>query len=180
MSPLRRRMIEDMQIRNLAPHTQRAYVEQVVRFVRHFGKSPEQLGPAEIRTYQLYLAQDRHLAASSIVVAVAALRFFYTVTLKRSWVVEDDIPTGRQAKKLPVVLSQGEVARLLGAVDNLKHRVILTVCYATGLRISEAVCLTPAAIDSQRMVIRVEQGKGRKDRYVMLPPKLLDLLRDYW
>jgi integrase/recombinase XerD len=180
MSPLRRRMIEDMQIRNLAPHTQRAYVEQVVRFARHFRKSPEQLGPAEIRTYQLYLAHDRHLAASSIVVTVAALRFFYTVTLKRRWVVEDDIPTGRQAKKLPVVLSQHEVARLLGAVDNLKHRVILTVCYATGLRISEAVCLTPAAIDSQRMVIRVEQGKGRKDRYVMLPPKLLDILRDYW
>ena len=180
MSPLRRRMIEDMQIRNLAPHTQRAYVEQVVRFARHFRKSPEHLGPAEIRAYQLYLANDRHLAASSIVVTVSALRFFYTVTLKRPWVVEDDIPTGRQAKKLPVVLSQDEVARLLGAVDNLKHRVILTVCYATGLRISEAVCLRPAAIDSQRMVIRVEQGKGRKDRYVMLPPKLLDMLRDYW
>jgi len=180
MSPLRRRMIEDMQIRNLAPHTQRAYVGQVGRFARHFRKSPEQLGPAEIRAYQLYLANDRHLAASSIIVAVAALRFLYTVTLKRPWIVEDDIPTGRQAKKLPVVLSQDEVARLLGAVDNLKHRVILTVCYATGLRISEAVCLTPAAIDSQRMVIRVEQGKGRKDRYVMLPPKLLDMLRDYW
>jgi integrase/recombinase XerD len=180
MSPLRRRMIEDMQIRNLAPHTQRAYVEQVVRFARHFRKSPEHLGPAEIRTYLLYLAHDKHLAASSIIVAVSALRFFYTVTLKRSWIVKDDIPTGRQAKKLPVVLSQGEVARFLAAVDNLKHRVILTVCYATGLRISEAVRLTPAAIDSQRMVIRVEQGKGRKDRYVMLPPRLLDMLRDYW
>ena len=124
--------------------------------------------------------RTRRLAASSIIVAVSALRFFYTVTLKRPWVVEDDIPTGRQAKKLPVVLSQDEVARFLDAVDNLKHRVILTVCYATGLRISEAVRLTPAAIDSQRMVIRVEQGKGRKDRYVMLPPKLLDMLRDYW
>ena len=180
MSPLRRRMIEDMQIRNLAPHTQRAYVEQVVRFARYFRKSPEHLGPAEIRTYLLYLAHDKHLAASSIIVAVSALRFFYTVTLKRSWIVKDDIPTGRQAKKLPVVLSQGEVARFLAAVDNLKHRVILTVCYATGLRISEAVRLTPAAIDSQRMVIRVEQGKGRKDRYVMLPPRLLDMLRDYW
>jgi site-specific recombinase XerD len=173
-------MIEDMQIRNLAPHTQRAYVEQVVRFARYFRKSPEHLGPAEIRTYLLYLAHDKHLAASSIIVAVSALRFFYTVTLKRSWIVKDDIPTGRQAKKLPVVLSQGEVARFLAAVDNLKHRVILTVCYATGLRISEAVRLTPAAIDSQRMVIRVEQGKGRKDRYVMLPPRLLDMLRDYW
>ena len=180
MSPLRRRMIEDMQIRNLTPNTQRVYVEQVVRFARHFRKSPEHLGPAEIRTYLLHLAHDRHLAASSIIVAVSALRFFYTVTLKRPWVVEDDIPTGRQAKKLPVVLSQDEVARFLAAVDNLKHRVILTVCYATGLRISEAVRLTPAAIDSQRMVIRVEQGKGRKDRYVMLPPRLLDMLRDYW
>src|SRR5205814_6929525 len=85
-----------------------------------------------------------------------------------------------QAKKLPVVLSQEEVARFLGAVDNLKHRIILTICYATGLRISEVVRLRPAAIDSKRMVIRVEQGKGRKDRYVMLPPKLLDMLRDYW
>lgn len=180
MSPLCRRMIEDMQIRNLSPHTQRAYVEQVVRFARHFRKSPEHLGPAEIRTYLLYLAQEKHLAASSIIVAVAALRFFYTVTVKRRWVVGDDIPTGRQAKKLPVVLSQDEVARFLAAVANLKHRVILTVCYATGLRISEAVRLTPAAIDSKRMVIRVEQGKSRKDRYVMLPPRLLDMLREYW
>ncbi len=180
MSPLRRRMIEDMLIRNLSPHTQRAYVEQVVRFARHFRKSPEHLGSAEIRTYLLYLAQEKHLSASSIIVAVSALRFFYTVTLKRRWVVGDDIPTGRQAKKLPVVLSQDEVARFLAAVANLKHRVILTVCYATGLRISEAVRLTPAAIDSKRMVIRVEQGKGRKDRYVMLPPRLLDMLREYW
>jgi integrase/recombinase XerD len=180
MSPLRRRMIEDMQIRNLSPHTRRVYVEQVVRFVRHFRKPPEYLGPAEIRTYLLYLVQEKHLAASSIIVAVAALRFFYTVTLKRHWVSGDDIPTARQAKKLPVVRSQDEVARFLAAVDNLKHRVILTVCCATGLRISEAVRLTPAAIDSQRTVIRVEQGKGRKDRYVMLPPKLLEMLREYW
>ena len=180
MSPLRRRMIEDMQIRNLAAHTQRVYVEQVVRFAAYFRKSPEHLGPHEIRTYLLHLTQDRGLAASSVIVAVSALRFFYTVTLKRTWAVEDDIPTSRQAKKLPVVLSQDEVARFLGAVVNLKHRVILTVCYATGLRISEAVRLRPAAIDSKRMVIRVEQGKGRKDRYVMLPPRLLDMLRDYW
>jgi integrase/recombinase XerD len=180
MSPLRRRMIEDMQIRNLTPNTQRVYVAQVVRFACHFGKSPDLLGPPEIRTYLLHLTQERHLAASSVIVTVSALRFFYHTTLKRPWVVEDDIPAGRQAKKLPVVLSQEEVARFLGAVDNLKHRVILTVCYATGLRISEAVRLRPGAIDSQRMVIRVEQGKGRKDRYVMLPPKLLDMLRDYW
>jgi site-specific recombinase XerD len=173
-------MIEDMQIRNMAVHTQRVYVEQVVRFARHFRKSPDHLGPDEIRTWLLHLRQDKHLAASSTIVAVSALRFFYTVTLKRQWVVEDDIPTSRQAKKLPIVMSQDEVAQFLGAVDNLKHRMVLTVCYATGLRISEAVRLTPAAIDSKRMVIRVEAGKGRKDRYVMLPPKLLALLREYW
>jgi integrase/recombinase XerD len=180
MSPLRRRMIEDMQIRNLTPNTQRVYVAQVVHFACHFRKSPDLLGPPEIRAWLLHLTRERRLAASSIIVTVSALRFFYTVTLKRPWVVEDDIPAGRQAKKLPVVLSQDEVARFLGAVDHLKQRMVLTVCYATGLRISEAVRLTPAAIDSQRMVIRVEQGKGRKDRYVMLPPRLLDMLRHHW
>jgi site-specific recombinase XerD len=173
-------MIEDMQIRNLTPNTQRVYVANVFRFACHFRKSPERLGPPEIRIYLLHLTRERRLAASSIIVTVSALRFFYTVTLKRPWVVEEDIPAGHQAKKLPVVLSKEEVARFLGAVDNLKHRMVLTVCYATGLRISEAIHLTPAAIDSKRMVIRVEQGKGRKDRYVMLPPTLLDMLRDYW
>jgi integrase/recombinase XerD len=180
MSPLRRRMIEDMQIRNLTPNTQRVYVANVGHFASYFRKSPDLLGPPEIRAWLVHLTRERRLAASSIIVAVSALRFFYTVTLKRPWVVADDIPAGRQAKKLPVVPSQDEVARFLGAVDNLKQRMVLTVCYATGLRISEAVRLTPAAIDSERMVIRVEQGKGRKDRYVMLPPKLLDLLRHYW
>ena len=117
-------------------------------------------GRDEIRAWQIYLAQDKRLAASSISVAVAALRFLYTVTLKRAWTVEEDIPTGRQPQKLPDVLSQEEVGQFLGAVENLKHRVILTVCYAAGLRISEAVRLKPAAIDSQRMVIRVEAGQG--------------------
>jgi integrase/recombinase XerD len=180
MSPLRRRLIEDMQIRNLTPNTQRVYVAQVLQLARHFRKSPDLLGPAEIRTYLIHLIQQRRLAASSVIVTVSALRFFYTVTLKRSWVIADDIPAGGQAKKLPVVLSQDEVARFLAAVANLKHRMVLTVCYATGLRISEAVRLTPASIDSKRMVIRVEQGKGRKDRYVMLSPKLLGMLRTYW
>jgi integrase/recombinase XerD len=173
MSPLRRRLIEDMQIRNLTPNTQRAYVAQIVHFACHFRKSPDLLGPAEIRAYLIYLVQKKCLAASSITVTVSALRFFYTVTLKRPWVVKDEIPSGRQGKKLPVVLSQDEVARFLAAVANLKHRMVLTVCYAT-------VRLTPAAIDSKRMVIRVEQGKGQKDRYVMLSPKLLDMLRNYW
>lgn len=180
MTPLRRRMIEDMRIRNLAPLTQNAYVEQVARFARHFALPPERLGHEEIRTWQIYLVEERRLAASSISVAVAALRFLYTVTLKRPWVVDDDIPTSRQPKKLPVVPSPEEVAQFLDAVKSLKHRVILTVCYAAGLRISEAVYLKPAAIDSQRMVIRVEAGKGDKDRYVMLSPTLLQLLRNYW
>ena len=180
MTPLRLRMIEDMQIRNLAPLTQSAYLLQVSLFARHFGQSPERLGREDIRAYRLYLAQDKRLAASSISVAVAALRFFYTVTLKQAWTVDADIPTCRLPQKLPQVLSQKEVGQFLDAVESLKHRVILTICYAAGLRVSEAVRLKPASIDSRRMVIRVEEGKGRKDRYVMLSPKLLDILRDYW
>jgi len=173
-------MIEDMQIRNLAPRTQVCYVEQVDRFARHFRKSPELLGPAEIRAWQIYLARDKRLAASSISVAVAALRFLYAVTLRRTWTIKDEIPTCRQPHQLPEVLSPAEVAAFLDAMKSLKQRVILTVCYAAGLRVSEAVQLKPAAIDSKRMVIRVEAGKGRKDRYVMLSPRLLDILRDYW
>lgn len=180
MTPLRRRMIEDMQIRNLAPRTQVCYVEQVNRFARHFHKSPELLGPTEIRVWQIYLARDKRLAASSISVAVAALRFLYTVTLRRAWTMRDEIPTCRQPHQLPEVLSPAEVAAFLDAMKSLKQRVILTVCYAAGLRVSEVIQLKPAAIDSKRMVIRVEAGKGRKDRYVMLSPRLLDILRDYW
>ncbi len=180
MTPLRRRMIEEMRIRNLAPNTQRAYLEQVSRFARHFGKSPELLRPADVRAYQLHLIQERQLSASSILVAGAAIRFLYKITLKRDWRIEEVVPTCRKPQRLPVVLSREEVLRFLNAVAMPKHRVILTVCYAAGLRISEAVRLTPAAIDSRRMVIRVAEGKGRKDRYVMLSPQLLDILRDYW
>lgn len=180
MTPLRQRMIEEMQIRNLAPETQRAYLGQISLFARHFGKSPELLGPENIRAYQLYLARDKQLSASSIMVAVASLRFLYKIVLKRDWDVQDLIPGCRKPQKLPVILSRDEVSWFLDAVENLKHRVILTVCYAAGLRISEAVHLTPAAIDRQRMVIRVVAGKGRKDRCVMLSPRLLDILVDYW
>ena len=180
MTPLRRRMIEDMQIRNLAPLTQTAYVEHVDRFARHFRRSPDQLGPAEIRAWLIHLTRRKRLSASSICVTVAALRFLYSVTLKRGWTLSDDIPMGRQPRTLPIVLSPVEVGQFLAAVKNPKYRVILTVCYAAGLRVSEVVRLKPRAIDSQRMVIRVEAGKGGKDRYVMLSPKLLDLLREYW
>jgi integrase/recombinase XerD len=180
MTPLRQRMIEDMQLRNLGLHTQRAYLQYVSQFADHFHKSPEMLGPAEIRAFQLHLSRDRQLSASSVGVAVAALRFLYKVTLQRGWNLDDVIPTSRRPQRLPVILSPQEVAGFLDAVGSLKHRVILTVCYAAGLRISEAVRLRPDAINSLRMTIRVEQGKGQKDRYVMLSPKLLDLLRSYW
>ncbi len=180
MTPLRQRMLEDMQVRNLSPLTQRSYVEHVSRFARHFGRSPAVLGPEEIRAYQVCLATDKQLAPASIVVAVAALRFLYTVTLQKAWAVAVVIPTPKVPDTLPVVLSPAEVVQFLASVTLAKHRTILTACYAAGLRISEAVRLTPSAIDSQRMVLRVVQGKGQKDRYVMLSPTLLEILRDWW
>lgn len=180
MTPLRQRMLEDMQVRNLSPHTQAAYVQQVSLFARKFGKSPEALGPEDIRAYQVYLTTERKLAAGSILIATAALRFLYKVTLKRDWKLDEVIPAPKKPQTLPVVLSPEEVVRFLDGVANRKHRVILTTCYAAGLRISEAVRLTSPAIDSARMVLRVEQGKGQKDRYVMLSPKLLEILRDWW
>ena len=180
MTPLRQRMLEDMQVRNLALNTQESYVQQVTQFARHFGQSPEELGPEAIRAYQVYLTKERQLAPGSISIAVAALRFLYKVTLQRDWPVTELIPAPKKPQTLPVVLSRAEVQQFLASVPLLKHRTILSVCYAAGLRISEAVRLQPPHIDSQRMVIRVEQGKGQKDRYVMLSPRLLELLRAWW
>lgn len=180
MTSLRTRMTEDMQIRNLAVHTQNTYLLQITLFARHFNKSPELLGPEQIRTYQVYLTNERKLATSSILIAIAALRFLYKVTLKKNWVFDEIIPAPKKPQKLPVILSPEEVIQFLNCVASIKHRVILTTCYAAGLRISEAICLKPSAIDSKRMVVRVEQGKGQKDRYVMLSPKLLATLRDWW
>jgi integrase/recombinase XerD len=180
MTPIRQRMTEDMQVRNLALNTQMSYVQQVSLFARHFNKSPDQLGPEDIRAYQVYLTNEKKLAPGSILIAVAALRFLYKVSLKKDWTFEDVIPAPKKPQKLPVVLSPEEVLQFLECVGSTKHRAILTTCYAAGLRISEAVRLKPTDVDSQRMVIRVDQGKGRKDRYVMLSPKLLDTLRSYW
>lgn len=180
MTPLRQRMVEDMQVRNLSPNTQSSYVQQVSLFARYFGKSPEVLGPDEIRTYQVYLTNERKLAAGSILIAVAALRFLYRITLKKTWTFEEVIPPPKKPQKLPIVLSPEEVLHFLGCVQMLMHRVILTVCYAAGLRISEAIRLIATDIDSQRMTIRVDQGKGMKDRYVMLSPRLLETLRTWW
>ena len=180
MTPLRKRMTEDMQVRNLSPHTQTSYLQQVSLFARHFHKSPEQLGPEEIRTYQVYLTNEKKLAPGSVLIAVSALRFLYKVSLKREWPFDEVIPAPKKPQKLPVVLSPEEVLHFLECVGSTKHRAILTTCYAAGLRISEAVRLQPKDLDSQRMVIRVEQGKGQKDRYVMLSPKLLETLRSYY
>ena len=180
MTPLRQRMLEDMQVRNFSPHTQSAYVLQVSLFARYFGKPPDQLGPEEIRSYQVYLTNEKKLAPSSILLAVGALRFLYKVTLHQDWTMPDIIPAPKKPQKLPVVLSPEEVLQFLGCVPSPKHRTILTTCYAAGLRISEAVRLKPPHIDSQRMVIRVELGKGQRDRYVMLSPRLLEILRDWW
>lgn len=180
MTPLRQRMLEDMQVRNLSPHTQRAYLEHVSRFARHFGQSPACLGPEEIRAYQVYLTNEKQLAPASIGITVAALRFLYTVTLQKPWSVAAVLPAPKMPKTLPVVLSPAEVVRFLESVTIPKQRVILTTCYAAGLRVSEAVHLTIPAVDSQRMVLRIGQGKGQKDRYVMLSPKLLEILREWW
>jgi integrase/recombinase XerD len=177
---LRRRMLEDMQIRNLALNTQKSYVQHVSLFARHFHRSPEDLGPGEIRTYQVYLTNEKQLAPASIGVAIAALRFLYTVTLKKRWDVEAVLPTPQQAKTLPVILSPEEVRHFLSCVPRRKGRTVLTACYAAGLRISEAIALKPTDVDSQRMTLRVRQGKGRKDRYVMLSEQLLESLREWY
>ena len=180
MTSLRQRMLEDMRVRRLSPFTQRTYVETVARFARYFKRSPERLGPEQIRAYQVYLSTERGLATSSLLVAVSALRFLYRVTLQKRWSFDDVIPAPKKPQALPVVLSPQEVVRFLDAVKPAKHRAILTACYAAGLRISEAIALTVSAIDSERMVLRIAKGKGQKDRYVMLSPKLLAILRDWW
>jgi len=180
MTPLRQRMLEDMQIRNLAANTQESYIRQVASFARHLGQSPEDLGPESIRTYQLYLTEERKLAPSSVLIAVSALRFLYNVTLRKRWDFATVIPAPKKPQSLPIVLSPEEVHQLLSCVSGHKARTVLSVCYAAGVRISEAVALELTDVDSQRMVIRIEQGKGQKDRYVMLSERLLEILREWY
>jgi integrase/recombinase XerD len=178
MSPLRRRMIEDMTVRNLSPATQRSYVHAVAKFGRFFGRSPERLGLEEVRAFQVHLVAGG-ISWPALNQTVCALRFLYGVTLKQADVPER-IPYARTPRKLPVVLSADEVVAFLEAVPGLKARAALTTAYAAGLRASEAAGIKVADIDSSRMVIRVEQGKGGRDRYVMLSPQLLGILRSYW
>jgi integrase/recombinase XerD len=176
ISPLRRRMVEDMTVRNLSPA--RSYLYAVAKFSRFFGKSPERLDLEDVRTYQVHLA-SQGIAWATLNQTVAALRFFYGVTLGRPEIPER-IAYAREPRRLPVVLSADEVVRFLEAVPSLKSRTALTTAYAAGLRVSEVVALKVADIDSGRMLIRVEQGKGGKDRYVMLSAQLLAILRTYW
>jgi len=179
MTLLRQRMLEDMGIRNLADNTKSAYLHQIIAYAKHFHRPPEDLGPEEVRTYQLYLTKTRGLSPSSVSIATGALRFLYKVTLKRAWAVEE-IPMPKRPFRLPVILSREEVMHFLDSIVNLEQRVILMTAYAAGLRISEATHLKVTDIDSQRMMLRVDQGKGRKDRYVMLSPRLIEELRAYW
>ncbi|SAL07024.1 phage integrase family protein [Caballeronia calidae] len=179
MTPLRQRMLHDMEIRNLADNTQKSYLIQVASFTRHFHRSPELLGPDEIRAWLIHLREERKLAPGSLGPTIGALRFLYRVTLKRDW-SDEDFPLPKKPVRLPVILSFDEVTTFFDAIPSLKHRAILMTAYAAGLRVSEVVHLKVTDIDSKRMVIRVRQGKGRKDRYVMLSPRLLEVLRTYW
>ncbi len=178
ISPLRRRMIEDMTIRKLAPKTQTSYIRAVRNFTVFLGRSPDRASAEDLRRYQLHLASGG-VPVPSLNATVTALRFFFTVTLARAEATAR-MTFVREPRKLPVVLSPQEVARLLDAAPGLKYRAALSVAYVAGLRASEVISLKLSDIDSTRMVIRVEQGKGGKDRYVMLSPPLLELLRAWW
>ena len=178
ISPLRRRMIEDMTVRNLSPATQRSYIYAVTKFSRYFNRSPDRLGLENVRAFQVHLVSTG-ISWPALNQTVCALRFFYGVTLGHDEIPER-IPYAREPRKLPVVLSAEEVVRFLEAVPSLKARTALATAYAAGLRASETVGLKVADIDSGRMVIRVEHGKGGKDRYVMLSVQLLGILRTYW
>jgi integrase/recombinase XerD len=178
MTPLRKRMLEDMQIRNLSPHTIAGYLRYVAQFAKYFNTSPDRLGPEHIRTYQLHLLNQK-VDESILIQTVCALRFLYEKTLHRPWTVEY-IPFPKKPKKLPVILSRDEVQALIRAPRHLKHRLILATLYTTGLRASELCRLQGTDIDSERMVVLVRQGKGKRDRQVPLLPDLLPQLRRYW
>ena len=177
-SPLRQRMIDDMTLRKLSPKTQAAYLRAVVRFTRFFGQSPDLASPEELRRFQLHLVET-DVSPTTINATLTGLGFLFGVTLERPDVLQRTSRV-RQPQKLPRVLSVDEVARLLAGASNPKHRAALAVAYGAGLRASEVVHLKVTDIDSERMIVRVVQGKGQRDRYAMLSPSLLELLREWW
>lgn len=178
MTSLRQRMIDDLRIRNLSPRTIKSYVYRVRRFAKHFDRCPSKLGPEEVRTYLLYL-MSKGYARSTIVQSVCALKFLYQITLDRQWRAQD-LPFPKNERRLPVVLSRREVGAFLDAVVSPKHRTLLLTLYSTGLRLAEGLNLLLEDVDSSRMVLRVRQGKGHKDRFVPLAPKLLLELRRHY
>jgi len=178
ISPLRQRMIDDMTARRFKEKVQKDYVRHVRTFAAFLRRSPDTATSEDLRRFQLHMAQQQ-IGAPTINAAIAALRFFFTVTLERPDLVRP-LRTVSEPRKAPVVLSQEEVARLLQAAPGLKYKAALSVAYGAGLRVSEVANLKVSDIDSQRMTLRVEQGKGQRDRYVMLSPQLLELLRDWW
>lgn len=179
MTPLRRRMLEDMQLRNLCPETQRNYVHHICGLARFYQTSPDQLSLEEIREYQLYLINERRLSPDSVNQFVSAAKFLYNVTLETPW-PEGALPRARVPYKLPVVLSQVEIDEFFQHVCTIRYRAALMTAYGAGLRVSEVVALQVGDIDSKRMLIRVRQGKGKKDRYAMLSPRLLEVLRAWY
>lgn len=178
ISPLRQRMLEDMRLRKLNPKTQSAYLRSVSNFARYLGRAPDTATIEDLRNYQLYLV-DHGTSPISLNAAITGLKFFFDITLDRLELMAKMRPV-RVPQKLPTVLSRDEVRRLIAAAGNLKHQTALSLAYGTGLRASEVVALRVGDIDSQRMILRVEQGKGRKDRYAMLSPVLLERLRVWW
>ena len=178
ISPLRQRMIDDMTARRFSEATQKDYVRNVRNFTAFLGRSPDTATSDDLRRFQLHMAQQQ-VSPWSINAAIAALRFFFTVTLERPDLVRP-LRIVNEPRKAPVVLSQEEAARLLEAAPGLKYKAALSVAYGAGLRVSEVANLKVSDIDSERMTLRVEQGKGQRDRYVMLSPQLLELLRDWW
>ena len=177
-SPLRQRMIDDMTLRKLSPRTQAGYLRAVVKFTRFFGQSPDLASPEDLRAFQLHLVEEG-ASSTSINATLTGLTFLFGVTLDRPSALKR-MSRVHQPQKLPRVLSVDEVARLLRGATNLKHRAALSVAYGAGLRASEVVHLKVSDIDSDRMIVRVNQGKGRRDRYAMLSPSLLELLRAWW
>jgi len=178
ISPLRRRMIEDMTVRNFAAKTQDNYIRAVAKLAKFLGRSPDTATTEELRLFQLHLTANQ-VGAPTINGTVTALRFFFTVTLDRSDVIKH-LTFVPEPRKIPVILSPEEVARFLEAAPGVKYKAAFSVAYGAGLRVSEVASLKVSDIDSERMLLRVEQGKGRKDRYAMLSPVLLELLRDWW
>jgi site-specific recombinase XerD len=172
-------MLEELQRRNYSGETTRQYLLAVTQFAKHFGKPPDQLGPDELRTYQAYLLRERKLAVGTVVARVAALRFFYLRVLKRHQ-FREDLPYPKDRRRLPTVLSLEEVTRLINAAGNLQQRALLMTLYGTGMRRTEVALLKVSDVDSQRMMIRVERGKGGAGRDIPLSPALLETLREYW